>query len=204
MQLKSLFKRAWNGTTFLVLIFSAGIVFYVASHGQIKDNSTLLTASVTALYSGQENTANALSARLSIPVLHIDTSIESLGLTAGGAVDVPKGPNDVAWFDLGPKPGAVGDAVIVGHSGWKDGIPAVFDNLSKLKKGDEIYIKNADGSTNTFVVRKTAIYNQTEDVSSVFISTDGKTHLNLITCTGIWNVAEQGRSDRLIVFADLK
>ena len=49
-------------------------------------------------------------------------AVEDVGLTPGGAMDVPKGPSDVAWFDLGPRPGEVGSAVIAGHEGWKDNI----------------------------------------------------------------------------------
>ena len=57
-------------------------------------------------------------------------------------MDVPKQPDDVAWFDLGFRPGQKGSAVIDGHSGWKDNRPAVFDNLSKLKNGDKIYVED--------------------------------------------------------------
>jgi len=67
-----------------------------------------------------------------IPSINIDAAIEYVGLTSNGAMAVPKGPNDVGWFELGPRPGDIGSAVIAGHDGWKDGIPAVFDNLSKL------------------------------------------------------------------------
>jgi sortase (surface protein transpeptidase) len=55
-------------------------------------------------------------------------------------MDAPKGPNDVVLFDPGPNPGEEGSVVIAGHYGWKNGIPAAFDNLNKLKEGDNIYI----------------------------------------------------------------
>jgi len=197
----------FKGSIFLLGIFSIGIAFFIIFNNRIAADPALLTASVTALYSGKEKTIKKvvlLSARLTIPAAGIDSPIESVGLTAAGAVDVPKGPTDAAWFDLGPQPGEIGNAVIVGHSGWKNGIPAVFDNLYTLKKGDEIHVQNADGTSHIFIVRNIAIYDRHQDVSSVFISTDGKAHLNLITCTGVWDVVLKGRLNRLIVFADLK
>lgn len=115
---------------------------------------------------------------------------------------MPKGPVNVAWFNLGPRPGGNGSAVIAGHYGWKNNIPAVFDNLHKLRKGDKIYIEDDKGSVISFVVREIRIYGKDGDASGVFYSSDGKAHLNLVTCTGIWNKAEKTRSDRLIVFTD--
>jgi LPXTG-site transpeptidase (sortase) family protein len=117
-------------------------------------------------------------------------------------MDVPAGPDDTAWLDLGPRPGEIGSAVIDGHAGWKDNIPAVFDNLYKLNIGDKIFIEDASGMTLTFVVRKIRTYTSTADVSAVFASNDTKAHLNLITCAGAWNEATKSSSKRLVVFAD--
>jgi len=41
-----------------------------------------------------------------------------------------------------------------------------------------------------------------EDATDVFSSTDGKAHLNLVTCDGIWNKNTAQYSQRLVVFAD--
>lgn len=145
---------------------------------------------------------SGLPIRLTIPNIHVDAAVEDLGLTALGAMDVPKGPADVAWFDLGPRPGEVGSAVIAGHEGWKDGIPAVFDNLSQLQKGEKIYVEGETGTTTTFVVTDVRTFGENEDASDVFLSNDGLAHLNLITCEGVWNAAKQSYSNRLVVFAD--
>ena len=76
---------------------------------------------------------------LKIPKINVNTTIEQVGLTLAGAVDVPKSPPNAAWFDLGPRPGEIGNAVIVGHYGaWKNGQKSVFNNLNKLKKGDKL------------------------------------------------------------------
>ncbi|MCR4333529.1 MAG: class F sortase [Patescibacteria group bacterium] len=143
-----------------------------------------------------------LPARLRIPALNIDATVEQVGLTPLGAMDVPKGPSDVAWYELGPRPGEDGSAVIAGHEGWKDSIPAVFDNLFKISAGDKIYVTDENGATSVFIVKKTRIFDEDQEVPSVFNSNDGKAHLNLITCAGVWNAVTKSFSKRLVVFAD--
>jgi LPXTG-site transpeptidase (sortase) family protein len=150
----------------------------------------------------QEKAISLLPIHLKIPTINVDADFEYVGLTRDGAMDAPKGPAPVGWYSLGPRPGDIGSAVIDGHSGWKNNIPAVFDNLYKLKKGDEIYIENDTGVTTTFIVREIRKYDPNADASDVFISNDGKSHLNLITCTGIWNETTKSRSERLVVFTD--
>ena len=56
--------------------------------------------------------------------------------------------------------------------------------------------------TITFVVREIRTYGKDESAHDVFGSSDGKAHLNLITCMGVWNKTEKTRSERLVVFTD--
>jgi len=143
-----------------------------------------------------------LPIKLKIPTLKINSNIESIGLTKDGAVDSPVGPINTGWYKLGPRPGEIGSAIIDGHSGWKGGIPAVFDNLYKIKIGDKIYVEDDKGKTIAFVVRKIMKYDPNVIATDVFISTDKKSHLNLITCTGVWDNVSKSHSSRLIVFTD--
>lgn len=139
---------------------------------------------------------------LTIPVINVNAPITYVGITPGGTMDVPKNPTDVAWFNLGPSPGMVGSAVMAGHFGWKNGLPAVFDNLYKLQKGDKLYVKNENGSSLTFVVRELRTFGEGQDAATIFTSNDGKAHLNLITCQGVWNKDKKSYSERLVVFTD--
>ena len=146
-----------------------------------------------------------LPSRLKIPAINVDANVLHLGLTSSGAMDAPKGPSDVSWYDLGVRPGEIGSAVMAGHYGaWKDGSVSVFENLTKLQKGDKVSIINEDGSAEVFVVRETKIFLSTDNSQTVFLSTDGKSHLNLITCEGIWNKSDKSYSNRYVVFADLE
>jgi LPXTG-site transpeptidase (sortase) family protein len=143
-----------------------------------------------------------LPIRLKIPEIGVNVPFEYVGLTLQGAMGVPSGPVDAAWFDLGPRPGEIGSAVIAGHEGWEDNIPAVFDNLRLLHQGNKIYVEDATGATTTFVVREVRMYGENEGAQDVFSSNDGKAHLNLITCGGTWSAATESYSNRLVVFTD--
>jgi LPXTG-site transpeptidase (sortase) family protein len=171
----------------------------------VQTTDAKMVASVSVLPAiPAEQPDTGIPVRLQIPAIHIDAPIISVGLSSDGTMEMPKGPTDAAWFDIGPRPGEKGSAVISGHYGWKDGVAALFDNLHMLKKGDVIYVENEQGVTNNFIVRELRTYGENDDSSDVFGSNDTKAHLNLITCEGTWNKAKKSYSDRLIVFTDKK
>lgn len=140
--------------------------------------------------------------QLKISSINVDAIVNPVGLTSTGDMDIDENPTQVAWYKLGPKPGEEGSAVIAGHYGWKDGVPSVFNDLNKLVKGDMISTLGEDGQVKTFAVNHTALYAPNQDATDVFISDDGKAHLNLITCQGSWNNSARTYSERLIVFTD--
>ncbi len=180
---------------------SLALIFYFTSKSPVQNSPVQFAKNTTAFY-GQEKINSGLPVRFKIPKIDIDTSVEHVGLTSGGAMDIPKGPDDVAWFDLGARPGDVGSAIISGHYGWKNGIPAVFDNLHKLQKGDKVYVEDEKGKTNAFVVREFRTYSQNDYAPEVFSLMDRKAHLNLVTCEGVWDKAQKSYSNRFVVFTD--
>ena len=165
-------------------------------------DTTAIGSGGTASVVLSEQTLSELPLRLTIPAIKVDAAVLPVGLTADGTMDTPKEPADVAWFDQGPRPGENGTAVIAGHFGWKNDIPAVFDDLNALQAGDKIFVENDKGAVVTFVVRALRLYGEKEDSSSVFGSSDGKAHLNLITCEGVWDKVSKSYSKRLVVFTD--
>ena len=178
----------------LVLVAAAGGVYF----GYQTNSDQYNTASLTSPKNIQAN----LPTRLNIPGINVNAAIEHLGLTPEGAMDAPEGPDTVAWFDLGPRPGEKGSAVIAGHYGrWKNSKTSVFDNLGKLKKGDKVYVEDADGKITAFVVKEARRYKADEIVPDVFNKTDGK-YLNLITCSGTWLESQKTYSDRLVIFTE--
>ncbi|MDP1709889.1 MAG: class F sortase, partial [Candidatus Komeilibacteria bacterium] len=79
---------------------------------------------------------------------------------------------------------------------------SVFDDLHKLKPGDKIYVKDDKGETISFVMRGSERYDPQADAADVFNSKDIKSHLNLVTCEGVWNEVAESYPKRLVVFAD--
>ena len=207
MQLKTLSKRALvisfvTGFALVVVLswyFLPQIRGWVIASSHVKPE---ISAGNITEPLAQEQVRYGVPLHLKIPAINVDAVVEGVGLTQNGTMDTPKNPKDVAWFNLGTPPGENGSAVIDGHYGWKDGKPSVFDDLYKLRKGDKIYIQEDNGVTVTFVVQGDRRYNPQADASAVFNSSDGKSHLNLITCEGTWDKASGSYSLRLVVFAD--
>jgi LPXTG-site transpeptidase (sortase) family protein len=187
-------------TSLLAVIFFLVLIFILNSSKHTKDKPKLPDAEIAI---PSEEISMGIPKRLKIPNIEVDADILSVGLAADGSMDTPKEPAEVAWFNLGEKPGDLGSAVITGHYGtWKNGSKSVFDNLNKLKKGDKVYIEDDKGDTISFVVREIRSYDPTADATDVFSSDDDLSHLNLITCEGTWNETAKSFSKRLVVFTD--
>lgn len=140
--------------------------------------------------------------RLVIPKIGVDTGIQSVGSTRTGAMAVPNSPETVGWFNKGVRPGNEGSAVIAGHSSWRGGVTASFDNIGKLVVGDKIYVQDEKGVYAVFVVTGSKVYNRNSDPTHIFESSGGR-FLNLVTCTGSWNDAIGTSNQRLVVFTEL-
>jgi len=186
------------GGTLLFGNFSQSVKLPTAARPQtmpIAANSVTTTALAPATV--------GLPVRLTIPRIKVSTKLEHVGLTSGGAVGVPRGIANAAWFDRSTYPGNVGSAVITGHYGrWQNGAPAVFNNINKLRAGDKLYVLDSQGVTTTFVVRAVRTYGAKDSVLAVFGASDGQAHLNLITCQGVWNNVTKSYPKRLVIFTD--
>lgn len=139
--------------------------------------------------------------RLLIPKLGVNAVIKKMGLTSNGEMAVPNSNYAVSWYSPGTIPGEIGSAVIAGHNVWGQS-SAVFERLDTLAIGDTISVIDSDGVTNTFAVREWRTFDPKDDASAVFLSNGGR-HLNLITCSGVYDLATGTYTTRLVVFADL-
>lgn len=99
----------------------------------------------------------ALPVRLLIPAIQVDATVEQVGNTPDGAMDVPAEWSDVGWYKLGVSPGERGNAVISGHLDSTSD-RAVFWDLHNLKSGDLVQIAAGDGSRLSFAVVASEIY----------------------------------------------
>ncbi len=141
--------------------------------------------------------------QLTIPKLSIQAPIEKTGLTNDGQMGVPDNGNDVAWFEPGTKPGNEGNAVIAGHVDDKEG-PAVFYNLHKLDKGDEIFVSDESGNVLTFVVTNKEAYPREDAPLREIFGPTFDHQLNLITCTGLFDRQNKTHEGRLVVYTKLQ
>jgi LPXTG-site transpeptidase (sortase) family protein len=186
----------------VALVLAPIFFFALKSPGQVVLEPIVVNASVIQK---PARVKAGLPVRLKIPGIQVDAVVEQVGLTADGAMGIPKTPNDVAWFNVGPRPGDTGSAVIDGHFGtWKNGQGSVFDNLYKLHTGDTVYVQDDKGVTVAFVVREVRTYDAKADATGIFSSTDNQSHLNFITCEGMWNTFFKSYPQRLVVFTDRK
>ncbi len=140
--------------------------------------------------------------RLVIGKLGLDTQIESVGKTDGDAVVVPQAPQNVAWYNLGVKPGEQGNAVISGHLDSQAG-RAVFWRLRELKVGDIISVFDQSGSERKFAVIDSVAYAYDQAPINRIFGFDLERDLNLITCTGRWNRKLHTYEKRLVVYTRL-
>lgn len=158
---------------------------------------------IPSMTHGASTSTGGLPVRIKIPYLGVDSRIEHAGVSSEGSMIGPKYRNNVAWFQPGIRPGEYGSAVIAGHYGWKSRLRSVFDKLHTLRVGDKVYVEDDRGTVTVFTVQKIKKFGKQEDTTEIFFSKDGKQHLNLITCEGIWNAAAGSYSGRLVVFTDI-
>lgn len=178
----------------LLLFFTA---YLISSAKTISDKKESSVLPITKLTKVTQN----LPVRIVIPKINVNANVQNVGVTKTGDMDSSSNIYDVGWYSLGPKPGETGSSVIAGHLDGRNSETGVFFNLYKLKKGDKVYVQNDKGITLTFIVQKTNIYDAGY-AEEVFSSND-TAHLNLITCTGIWDANKKDFDKRLVVFTDI-
>jgi len=120
---------------------------------------------------------------LRIPAIGVSLTLSTLGLNPDGTVQVPGKDQAPGWFRLGPTPGQLGSAVILGHVDDYKG-PAAFYKLRTLRPGDAVDVGLADGRVAHFAVRTVASYLKTQFPSRQVYASHGYAALQLVTCGG--------------------
>jgi sortase (surface protein transpeptidase) len=138
---------------------------------------------------------------ISIPAIGVDAPVVGVGLRSDGAMEVPA--VDLAgWYELGPRPGDPGPAVIVGHVDSRKG-PAVFYRLRQLHQGERIVVRRAGGTTSSFTIE--TVERQSKSALPVGRIWNRTTEpvLRLITCGGSFDRTSGHYRDNVIVYAGL-
>ncbi|MEU0566753.1 class F sortase [Nonomuraea sp. NPDC005983] len=142
--------------------------------------------------------------RIKIPKIKVNAPVGSVTVDLKGALGTPplSKPNQTGWYRFSPVPGEVGPAIINGHVSTRKG-PAVFQRLSELAKGDQIYVYRSDGKVTRFTVSGIEQVSKTNfPTARVYGNTDSS-QLRLITCGGVFNKQAHSYTDNIVVYATL-
>jgi LPXTG-site transpeptidase (sortase) family protein len=195
----------WNGSRKKsVLLVSSVILYSVSSFGlykfQVEEKEAPFSSNIQTEASENETVYPGIPVSLLIPEIDVRADIQLLGVDANGKMEVPTNAYDVGWFELGSRPGEVGSAVIAGHMDSRSGTMGVFANLHKLKEKNILYVQDNLGTMHIFIVREIRILGS-GFANEVFSNNDGS-HLNLVTCDGVWDNKNKSYDKRLVVFTD--
>lgn len=135
--------------------------------------------------------------------IKVNANIQYVGLNEDGSVGVPSNEKEVAWYMFGPRPGEVGNSVIIGHRDSSTNPNGVFRRLNELSVGDVIEVTDTNNNILKFkVVKKSAYQDKNSPIKEIFGSTEKKM-LNLITCYGSWNDKTNNYTQRIVVYSEL-
>jgi len=123
--------------------------------------------------------------KVAIPKLGVTDNIVPVGLAADGSMEVPD-VTETGWYELAPRPGSVGSAVVISHVDYR-GVPGAFARIDELRLGDEVRVTDVAGIERNFVVFDSAQVPKSEFMSRtvplVFDSPPGP-ELRMVTCGG--------------------
>ena len=140
--------------------------------------------------------------QLRIPAIGMSVALTTLGENADGTVQVPPDDRQPGWFRLGPTPGELGSAVILGHVDNSSG-PGVFFDLRTLAAGDPVFVDRADGSTVEFAVNSVASYPRNQFPAQRVYGSHGSSALQLVTCGGVFDHATGSYLSNVVVYTSL-
>ncbi len=203
--------RAWWTTPGILLVVAAVCVplgLQVHHHAlapPLADQSILKTVTPRAPVAPTvlaSHLAYSVPVSLRVPAIDLSVSLSRLGLNTDGTVQVPSNIQQPGWFDLGPTPGQIGSAVILGHVDSFRG-PGVFFNLRKLLVGDRVSVTLADGAVTTFGVTSVEQYLKTQFPAAKIYGSDGASALQLVTCGGQFDQATGHYLSNVVVYTSL-
>jgi hypothetical protein len=122
-------------------------------------------------------------------------------VNADGILPIPRGLNDAAWW--GVKVGSdYGATLISGHVNWS-GIKGPFDELWRIRDGQEVTVADAAGGRWTYRVREvvTVHKNALPLQAPRLFAQDGPHRLVLVTCGGDYLGGTDGYQDNRVIIA---
>lgn len=137
-----------------------------------------------------------------IPSLDVSSSVIDLGVQSDKRMEVPQNGKDTGWFTGSPTPGELGPSILAAHVTWEKK-PAIFFELSSMKKGQEVEVERADGSTAVFEVTKVGQYPKADFPTDQVYGEVDHAGLRLITCGGRFDGETGHHVDNVVVYGKL-
>ena len=198
-------SRRWEIIS-VTLLLVAGACLWVGLRGHevllaapARHPSSLATSSTSTT----PVTTRSVPVSLRIPAIGVAVAVSTLGLNPDGTVEVPTDFQKPGWYRLGPSPGQMGSAVILGHVDSYQG-PAVFFRLRSLAAGDPVEVTLADGVVADFVVTSVAMYPKDQFPSQQVYGSHGNRALQLVTCGGTFDTRTRSYLSNIVVYTSLQ
>ena len=193
----------------LVLAGAAVVARAVAERGHVYGAAEQIPANVGTNVPGLDGAvakplAFSRPVQIEIPKLDVDAPVMRLGLAANHTVAVPplENHNLTGWYDGSVTPGQQGTSVILGHVDSFTGI-SVFFYIKTLRRGNQIKVMRANGSTAVFTVDGVQKVVKTAFPTSDVYGQVKYPGLRLITCGGPFDTATRQYLDDIVVYAHL-
>lgn len=136
--------------------------------------------------------------RLRIPSLGVDAAVEPVGLAPDRQMEIPPA-EDVGWYELGPRPGDPGSAVLAAHVDFA-GRPGAFFDLAGVAEGAEVLLDGPSGTRRYVVTTREQVAKADVQLERYF-TTEGPSRITLITCGGAFSRSSGHYEDNLIITA---
>lgn len=155
---------------------------------------------------GTPPVTRSLPVSIAIPAIGVHSHVIELGLNTDHTLQVPPltpaGVQETGWYDLGPAPGQVGPAVIVGHVGSYRGAGALY-RLGALRPGDQIYVTRADHTVAIFLVDAVDEYSKASFPTQQVYGAVSYAGLRVITCGGQFDYQTRHYLANIVIYAAL-
>lgn len=202
------YARAWRRRSWWALAAALLVVAAISFAVDLRDYHGPSASDVTVHSGGTPDPLSVATSpvlersapvAIRIPAIGVEASVTELGLNADNTVEVPTDFQQAGWYKLGPSPGELGSAVILGHVDSYRG-PAVFFRLRRLQPGDEVEVSLADGQVARFAVTAVATYPKDQFPTDAVYGSRDDAALQLVTCGGEFDTHARSYLSNVVVY----
>lgn len=193
----------WTAATAALAVAAVSLLDVMPSHGgPIQDVSGTAPSSLPRAKRVPILVGRSRPVLLRIASINVKTRLGEVGLQPDHQVMVPTSTAIASWFKLGPSPGQVGSAVILGHVDSYIG-PGVFFQLRALRVGAQVDVTLANGTLTKFVVTGVVQYSKSAFPDRLVYGSRGVSALQLVTCGGVFDHRTGHYESNIVVFTRL-